>query len=138
MYQHFAQNVGSICGSHQHVGEEKNPSKCWPTLSSTVGQFCKLLRFPMPANILDNFFNLWNLFIRHSNFYVFPQFLIKQQQSPLLNLFYFKCWPKCCQVYSKSYQYVGWNVGQNVSSICTDSKAIRIVSFLSIGKIGAI
>ena len=96
-------------------------------MSNIVGQFCKLLRFAIPANILDNIldniFNLWNLFTsfeflfhfrmfsRHLNFECFPfsHFEFKSAENSL-----WKCWLKCCQTHSKSCRHVGRNVGWNV------------------------
>ena len=67
-------------------------------MSNIVGQFCKFLRFTIPANILDNIFlYVWNL-LCCSNFH-FISFRI------FFRHFYF-CFEKS--------RHVGHNIGRNV------------------------
>ena len=126
--------VVSICGSHQHVGEGKNASKCcanigqhcWPVSQvSSIWYTCQHFGQQFGQHFGQRFFSIIFGF-----FYVIRIFISFYFPSnvflPFLFLFWekSKCWPKCCHVHSKSHQHIGWNVGQNVGrnvgSICPD------------------
>ena len=74
-----------------------NVGQLWATLLASFASCFDLLYLPTfwtTFSSLESFLYVIRIFISFLN--VVPPFLIKQQQSPLLNLFYiFKCWLKC-------------------------------------------